>query len=52
LRTVLEYKALRAKFEAQGNTVRIESPAQFKKTVHDNRVKWAEVAESANIDTD
>ena len=47
--TVLEDKELRAKFEAQGNTVRIESPAQFKKTVHDNRVKWAEVAESENI---
>lgn len=50
--TVLEDKELLAKFEAQGNTVRIESPAQFKKTVHDNRVKWAEVAESANIGID
>lgn len=52
IRTVLEDKELRAKFEAQGNTVRIESPAQFKKTVHDNRVKWAEVAKAANISID
>ncbi|MGJ7492222.1 Bug family tripartite tricarboxylate transporter substrate binding protein [Variovorax sp. ZT4R33] len=52
LKTVLEDKELRARFEAQGNTVRIESPAQFKKTVHDNRVKWAEVAKAANISID
>lgn len=52
LRTVLEDKELRARFEAQGNTVRIESPAQFRKTVHDNRVKWAEVAKAANISID
>ena len=52
IKTVLEDKELRAKFEAQGNTVRIESPAQFKKTVHDNRVKWAEVAKAANISID
>ncbi|MFZ3118852.1 MAG: tripartite tricarboxylate transporter substrate binding protein [Variovorax sp.] len=52
IRTVLDDKELRAKFEAQGNTVRIESPAQFRKTVHDNRVKWAEVAKAANISID
>ncbi len=52
IKTVLEDKDLRAKFEAQGNTVRIESPAQFKKTVHDNRVKWADVAKAANISID
>lgn len=52
LKTVLDDKELRAKFEAQGNTVRIESPAQFRKTVHDNRVKWAEVAKAANISID
>ena len=52
IKAVLEDKELRAKFEAQGNTVRIESPAQFKKTVHDNRVKWAEVAKAANISID
>jgi tripartite-type tricarboxylate transporter receptor subunit TctC len=52
IKAVLEDKELRARFEAQGNTVRIESPAQFKKTVHDNRVKWAEVAKAANISID
>ena len=52
IKAVLEDKELRARFEAQGNTVRIESPAQFKKTVHDNRVKWAEVAKAANISLD
>lgn len=52
IKTVLEDKELRARFEAQGNTVRIESPARFKKTVHDNRVKWAEVAKAANISID
>ncbi|RZL92982.1 MAG: tripartite tricarboxylate transporter substrate binding protein [Variovorax sp.] len=52
LKTVLEQPELREKFEAQGNTVRIETPAQFRKTVHDNRVKWAEVAKAANVSID
>ncbi|MGO4395551.1 Bug family tripartite tricarboxylate transporter substrate binding protein [Variovorax sp. M-6] len=49
---VLEQPELRERFESQGNTVRIESPAQFKQTVHANRVKWAEVAKAANINID
>jgi len=52
IKTVMEQPELRAKFESQGNAIRIESPAQFKKTVHDNRVKWAEVAKAANISLD
>jgi tripartite-type tricarboxylate transporter receptor subunit TctC len=32
--------------------VRIETPEQFKKTVHANRVKWAEVVKAANISID
>jgi tripartite-type tricarboxylate transporter receptor subunit TctC len=52
IKSVMEQPELRAKFESQGNTVRIESPAQFKKTVHDNRVKWADVAKAANISLD
>lgn len=52
VRAVLEQPEIREKFEAQGNTIRIETPAQFKKTVHDNRVKWAEVAKTANISVD
>lgn len=50
--SVLEQPELRERFESQGNTVRIESPAQFKQTVHANRVKWAEVARAANIQID
>ena len=52
IKTVMAQPELRAKFESQGNAIRIETPAQFKKTVHDNRVKWAEVAKAANISLD
>jgi tripartite-type tricarboxylate transporter receptor subunit TctC len=52
IRAVLEQPEIREKFEAQGNTVRIETPAQFKQTVHANRVKWAEVAKAAKISID
>ncbi|SEF20194.1 tripartite tricarboxylate transporter substrate binding protein [Variovorax sp. NFACC27] len=52
VKAVLETPEIRERFESQGNTVRIESPARFKKTVHDNRVKWAEVAKAANISID
>jgi tripartite-type tricarboxylate transporter receptor subunit TctC len=52
VKAVLEQPDIRERFESQGNTVRIETPAQFKKTVHDNRVKWAEVAKAANISID
>jgi len=52
VKAVLEQPEIRERFESQGNTVRIESPAQFRKTVHENRVKWAEVAKAANISID
>ena len=52
VKAVLEQPEIRERFEAQGNTIRIESPAQFKKTVHENRVKWAEVAKAASISID
>ncbi len=52
IKAVLEQPELRAKFESQGNSVRIETPAQFKQTVHDNRVKWAKVVKAANIRID
>jgi len=48
--TVVQQPEIRAKFEAMGNTIRVESPAQFKKTVHDNRTKWAEVVKAAGIE--
>ena len=50
--SVMEQPDIREKFEAQGNSIRIETPAQFKKTVHENRLKWAEVAKKANISVD
>ena len=34
---------VRDRFNAQGNTLRIESPEQFKRTVHQDRLKWAKV---------
>ncbi len=40
---------VRARFESQGNSIRVETPAQFKQTVHDNRIKWAEVVKAAGI---
>jgi len=49
---VMEEPELKARFESQGNTVRIESPEQFRKTVHANRLKWAEVAKTSNISVD
>ncbi len=52
LKSVLEQPEIREKFESQGNAVRIETPAQFKQTVHANRSKWAEVAKTANISID
>lgn len=48
--TVVQQTEVRAKFEAMGNSIRVESPAQFKKTVRDNRVKWAEVVKAAGIE--
>ena len=52
IHTVLEMPDVRAKLEGAGNTVRIESPEQFKATVHANRAKWAEVVRAANITID
>ncbi|MEY2622242.1 MAG: hypothetical protein RIT26_2062 [Pseudomonadota bacterium] len=52
VRSVLEQAETRAKLEAAGNSVRIESPEQFKATVHANRAKWAEVVKTARITID
>lgn len=48
--TVVQQPEIRAKFEAMGNTIRVESPDEFKKTVHDNRVKWAEVVKATGVE--
>jgi tripartite-type tricarboxylate transporter receptor subunit TctC len=52
IRTVIENPETRAKLEAAGNSVRIESPEQFKATVKANRAKWAEVVRAARITID
>lgn len=52
VKAVLEQPEVQAYFEAQGNAVRIETPEQFRRTVHENRLKWADVARSANITID
>lgn len=52
VREVLELPDVRARFEANGNTVRIETPEQFRQTVHADRNKWAQVVKDAKISID
>ncbi|EER57811.1 conserved hypothetical protein [Acidovorax delafieldii 2AN] len=52
VREVLELPEVRARFEANGNTVRIETPEQFRHTVHTDRAKWAQVVKDAKISID
>ena len=52
IRTVLETPEVRVKLESAGNSIRVESPEQFRATVRANRAKWAEVVRSANITID
>lgn len=49
VRQVLQMPDIRARLEGAGNTVRLETPDQFRVTVRNNRQKWAEVVRSANI---
>ena len=49
LRQVLERPEIRQRFESQGNTVRIETPEQFRQTVRKDRAKWAQVVKDAKI---
>ena len=48
----LEQPDVRQRFESQGNTVRIETPEQFRQTVHKDRAKWAQVVKDAKISID
>jgi tripartite-type tricarboxylate transporter receptor subunit TctC len=52
VRQVLQEPELKAKLEGMGNTVRVETPEQFKATVHANRLKWAEVVKAADVHID
>jgi tripartite-type tricarboxylate transporter receptor subunit TctC len=49
---VLQMPDIRARLEGAGNTVRLETPEQFRQTVHANRLKWAEVVRAASITLD
>ena len=49
---VLKQPEVRERFVSQGNTIRAETPEQFKKTVHDDRIKWAKVVKDAKISID
>jgi len=52
LRAVLQTPEVRTKLESAGNSIRLETPEQFKNTVRANRQKWAEVVRAANITLD
>ncbi len=52
IQTVLRQPEIAHRFEAQGNTIRLESPEQFRNTVQANRRKWAEVVRQAKISLD
>ncbi|WP_445263671.1 Bug family tripartite tricarboxylate transporter substrate binding protein [Ramlibacter sp. PS3R-8] len=49
VRQVLQMPDVRNKLESAGNTIRLETPEQFRATVRANRLKWAEVVKAANI---
>ena len=49
VKTVLSQPELRTHFESAGNTVRVETPAQFKATVKADRQKWVGIARAARI---
>lgn len=46
---VLQQPQIRERLESTGNSLRLESPEQFKKTVHDNRKSQAEIVKAAHI---
>ncbi len=52
IRTVLQTPEVKARLESTGNSVRLETPEQFRATVKANRLKWAEVVKAAGIHID
>ena len=52
IRTVLQSPEVKARLEGTGNSVRLETPEQFRATVKANRLKWAEVVKAAGIRID
>ncbi|HET8748117.1 MAG TPA: tripartite tricarboxylate transporter substrate binding protein [Ramlibacter sp.] len=49
VRQVLQQPEIKGKLESMGNTVRLETPDQFRATVRANRLKWAEVVKAAKV---
>lgn len=49
---VLSQPQVRERFVSQGNSIRLETPEQFKQTVHNDRLKWAQVVKDAKISID
>ena len=45
----LQQPQIRERLESTGNSLRLESPEQFKKTVHENRKSQAEIVKAAKI---
>lgn len=45
----LQQPEIRDRLESTGNSLRLESPEQFKQTVHNNRKSQAEIVKAANI---
>ncbi|WP_455554406.1 Bug family tripartite tricarboxylate transporter substrate binding protein [Comamonas sp.] len=45
----LQQPEIRERLESTGNSLRLENPEQFKKTVHENRKTQAEIVKAANI---
>lgn|SRR5690606_25603938 len=45
----LQDPAVAERFVSTGNTIRLNSPEEFKQIVHENRKKWAEVVKAAGL---
>jgi len=52
VRQVLEMPEIAGRLTASGNTVRIESPQQFRETVKADRARWAGVVRQAGVTID
>jgi tripartite-type tricarboxylate transporter receptor subunit TctC len=49
VREALQEPAVKEKLVATGNTVRLESPAEFRETVRKDRIRWAELVRSIGV---
>jgi tripartite-type tricarboxylate transporter receptor subunit TctC len=49
VRQALQTPEVRQKLVATGNTVRIETPAEFAATVKKDRARWAELVRSIGV---